>query len=241
MAAASWGRPVKVLHVNNVDLPGRRFSGYDLLHELAPRGVVSKQIVMNKLSDDANVVQLLGTPGDEALQASIAAAEARHSMNNLLYPWGQVLAETEEFREADVIHYHLIHNQMVSLFDLPRLFDLKPSVWSLHDPWAMTGHCVYPMTCDRWLTGCDACPSLDVHFALAIDRANQMWRIKQRVFSECDVDIVVASEFMLDLMRRSPLTAGFDRTHLIPFAVETGVFLPDESRVASRRLLGIPE
>jgi glycosyltransferase involved in cell wall biosynthesis len=130
---------------------------------------------------------------------------------------------------------------MISLLDLPTLFRMKPAVWTFHDPWPMTGHCVHPLECDRWLTGCGGCPSLDTVFPLADDCADRMWRLKQTIYSELDADIVVASEFMRDMVRQSPLTHGFDRVHLIPFGIDRSKFLPQSEKVASRQALGIPE
>lgn len=232
---------MKVLHVNNIDLYGRRFNGYDLIDELSPRGIQCRQAVLTKLSRRPEVLRLMNGAADENLHRALVQVETRHSMNNLLFPWGRKLAESAEFAEADVVHYHLLHNQVVSLFDLPMLFDRKPSVWTFHDPWPFTGHCIYPLDCPRWLTGCDECPHLDVMFPMERDCADRMWRVKRRLYQQLDVDIVVASEFMLDMARRSPLTAHFERMHLIPFGIDTGAYLPDEERSASRRQLGIPE
>ena len=231
---------MRVLHVNHLDLQGRRFNGYDLLSALVAHGIEGKQAVLRKLSDDPDVIELLDTDGDDEVQYRIATVERRHSMNNLLCPWARVLAGTRAFKEADVVHYHLIHNQMISLLDLPWLFALRPSVWTFHDPWPMTGHCTHPLECEAWLSGCEECPALDRDFPLESDCANRMWRIKQSVFSEIDVDVVVASTYMRDMVRRSPLTSGFDRVHSIPFGIDTASFLPDSEKTASRKLLGIP-
>ena len=53
------------------------------------------------------------------------------------------------------------------------------------------------------------------------------------------MDIVVASEFMRDMVARSPLTAHVNRVHLIPFGVDAGLHLPEAERSRSREMLGI--
>jgi len=232
---------MKVLHVTDLDLPARRFNGYDLLKDLATRGIEGKQAVLKKLSDNPDVVGLFTGPGDDELQRRLQAVERRHSINNLLIPWGRLLAETTEFRDADVVHYHLIHNQVISLYDMKWLIAMKPSVWTFHDPWPLTGHCVHPMGCEGWLSGCDPCPFLDRLFPLAHDHADRLWKAKQRVFSEIDLDVVVASDWMLDMVKRSPLTAHFEHVHLIPFGIDTGLFVADDSQRNSRRRLGVPD
>jgi glycosyltransferase involved in cell wall biosynthesis len=232
---------MRVIHVTDADLPARRFNGFDLLDDLASRGVEGTQVVLNKTSDDPRVLGLLQGRGDAELQDSIKEVERRHSINNLLTPWGALLASTSQFREADVVHYHLIHNQVISLYDMERLFGLKPTVWSFHDPWPLTGHCVHPMGCEGWLRGCDPCPFLDRLFPLAHDHADQLWRAKKRVFSGLDVDVVVASEWLLEMVKRSALTSHFEQVHLIPFGIDTRLFVANDRKQSSRRRLGVPD
>lgn len=232
---------MKVVHVTDEDLPGRHFNGYDLLDDLATRGIDGKQAVLRKHSDNADVVALFTGRGDEELQHRLQEVERRHSINNLLMPWGRLLAETTEFKNADVVHYHLIHNHVISLYDMKWLFGMKPSVWTFHDPWPVTGHCVHPMGCGGWLSGCDPCPYLDRLFPIAHDHADRMWQAKQRVFAELDLDVVIASEWMLDMVQRSSLTSHFERVHLIPYGIDTRSFVADDEKGSSRRRLGIAE
>lgn len=232
---------MKILHVNFVDLSGRRFNGYDLTDDLVSRGFSGKQAVLSKLSKNANVVSFITSPADWDFQNALEQVEDRHSMRNLLYPWGRVLAGMPEFRDADVVHYHQIHNGVISLLDLPRLCALKPSVWTFHDPWPITGHCVYPLVCEGWLDRCSPCPYPELLFPMREDCAGRMWNIKRRIYSEIDIDVVVASEFMLDMIRRSPFASDFEHAHLIPFGIDASAYLPDEAKSASRKSLGIAQ
>lgn len=232
---------MNVLHVSYTDLPGRRFDGYDLLDDLAGRGISGRMAVLEKKSDDPRVVGLYAGPAEESLRQALVRVETRHSLDSLLYPWGRVLAQTEAFRGADVVHYHIIQNRMVSLLDLPMLFAAKPSVWTFHDAWPFTGHCAQPEECEGWRSGCTPCPFLDRLFPLECDRAGEMWKIRRDVFAGIDPDIVVASEFMRRLVAESPITAHLTKVHVIPFGIDASPYLPDEERAASRRRLGIPE
>lgn len=232
---------MNVLQVNSTDLDGRRFNGYDLISDLEGRGVSCQQAVLTKRSNNPAVFHLWKGHVDEGIHYALSRIENEHSMFDLLFPWLRLLTEREEFLSADVVHYHLIHNQMTSLFDLPWLFRLKPSVLTLHDPWFFTGHCVYPRSCQRWLKGCGECPTLDAIFPMTQDNTEQMWRIKRDVFAQLDVDIVVASDHMRDMVRRSPVAGHLERVHLIPFGVDPAMYLPDAARTESRRALGIPE
>jgi glycosyltransferase involved in cell wall biosynthesis len=68
-----------------------------------------------------------------------------------------------------------------------------------------------------------------------------MWRAKKRLFSELDLDVVVASDWMLNMVRRSPVTSHLENVHLIPFGIDTRSYPPDDAQASSRRRLGIPE
>jgi glycosyltransferase involved in cell wall biosynthesis len=68
-----------------------------------------------------------------------------------------------------------------------------------------------------------------------------MWNLKRRVLAGLDVDVIVASQWMLDIVQQSPLTAHFRHVHLIPFGVNAQTFRSLETRPASRRRFGIPE
>lgn len=230
---------MRVLHVNDTDLRGRAFSGFDLVHDLAQAGVEAGQIVLHKLSDDPAVTPLFEGPADETLNDAVWRVEQRHGMDGVLYPWAGPLMESAAFREADVVHYHLIHNRMISLLDLPALTAAKPSVWTFHDAWPLTGHCIQPLDCGGWRSGCSPCPHLDRWFAMRVDCASQMLELKRSVYAQLDVDVVVSSSFMLDMLRESPLGAAFSRVHLVPFGVRTERYLADDCRVESRKALGI--
>jgi len=208
-------REMRVLQVNNVDLPGRRFNGYDLNRALRDQGAEASQCVLRKSSVDPNVHVLT----DDMLWA-IVDLENKRAMQSILIPQGRLLMEKSVFQQADIVHYHLLHNKMVSLFDMPELFRRKPAVWTWHDPWAVTGHCIHPIDCRGWLTGCSPCPKLQEQFNLPYDTVGQLWKIKKRVYEQCDVDIIVSGKFMLDFAMNSPLGRCFKRVHVIPFGIQ---------------------
>lgn len=215
---------MRILQVSDTDLPGRRFNGFDLQRMLNSKGFGAKQLVCNKLSQDENVISFLNTQSDYFIRESCRKFEENVSLQSMIYPFGELMKNMREFKEADIIHYHLLFNHFMSMFSFKYLVNLKPTVWTLHDPWALTGHCVHPIDCDGWLTGCHNCPHLDRYSPLKEDTAHGIWEIKHQIYKEIDLDLVVASEWMLDLVKRSPLTSHFKNVHLIPFGIDTNVF-----------------
>lgn len=225
--------------MNFADLVGRRFSGYDLIEELRPFGVECAQAVLHKESDSDEVVGLLDDESNLRLINAIGRVERRRGMSGVLFPWAHVLERLSEFANADVVHYHIIHTQMISVLDLNRLFNAKPSVWTFHDAWPITGHCVQPYGCTGWLTGCSPCPYLERPLAINKDCACRMWSLKKHVYETLNADIVVASRHMYDMVRASPLTSHLQKVHLIPFGVNPNTYLPNSEKLHSRDMLGV--
>ena len=227
---------MRVLQVNNVDLIGRRFNGFDLIEPLGRLGIECQMAVLRKASTEDSVTSLCDPTADEPLYSSVSRLERRYGMNGVLFPWGEALRKSDVFSAADVVHYHLIHNNMVSLLDLPRLAKAKPSIWTFHDSWPLTGHCIQPCGCEDWMNGCECCPKPELPFPLPASCSGRMWRLKDSIYSRLDVDIVVATEHMRQRVAQSPLGSHFERVHHIPFGSGRLVVA---ARSACRATLGI--
>lgn len=231
---------MKILYINDNDLAGRRFNGHDLQIMLnGIDGFSAKQLVVSKAGDDKNTIPIINTEGGYFVREKCIEFQNKISMQSVVYPFGEIIEESEAFKEADIVHYHLIFNYFMSLYSFKRLAQIKPTIWTLHDPWAMTGHCVYPVDCKGWLTGCKECPYLDRYAPLEEDNASSIWNIKKDIYKDLDVDIVVASQWMYDMVKKSPLTKGFDRVHLIPFGIDLKLFKRKKNRDEIREKLRI--
>jgi len=231
---------MKILYVNDNDLAGRRFNGHDLQIMLnKKKGYSAKQFVISKAGDNENTIPMIKTNGGYFIREKCMEFHNKISMQSVVYPFGELIAESEEFKEADIVHYHLIFNYFMSLYSFKKLTEMKPTVWTLHDPWALTGHCVYPVDCKGWLTGCKNCPYLDRYSPLKEDNASSIWNIKKEIYKNLDIDIVVASQWMYDMVKKSPLTKHFKRVHLIPFGIDLDLFKRRKNREEIRKRLGI--
>ncbi|HEY5997220.1 MAG TPA: glycosyltransferase [Candidatus Deferrimicrobiaceae bacterium] len=227
---------MRVLQLGNTDLVGARFNGHDLHLRLKGRGVASSHCVWIKDSTDPDTWELSTFRYRWLLNDAFAGRiERRLSLQSLLYPFAFGLPLDARFRSADVVHAHLLHAGFFSLFTLPMLSRMRPFVWTLHDPWAMTGHCIHPFGCARWEEGCGDCPRLDIPQPLAKDRTAFLWKAKRFLYGASRADIVVASRWMLAMAQRSPLLAGF-RLHHIPFGLDLDVFRPGDREAAKRKL-----
>lgn len=208
---------MKVLEINDTDLVGRIFNGYDLHLALQKAGIDATQVVIDKKSKDKTVVQL---NVDEVIRQEICFVEQKMNISNLLYPYSNKLLELDEFEKADIVHYHFPYHQMFSLLDYPQIMN-ENCVWTIHDPWVITGNCTHPLNCEKWKTGCGNCSKLeDDYFPMAVDNTEFMWKVKKRIFSQINPYIIVASQFMKKYIESSPLTCHFNKIHVIPFGIE---------------------
>ncbi len=230
---------MRVVYVNDHDLAGRRFNGHDLQLYLNSNGYEAYQFVMNKAGTDPHTIPIIQKDESRFLREKCIEFEEKISMQSVIYPFGEIIQEKKEFKEADIVHYHLIFNHFMSLYSFKRLAQLKPTVWTLHDPWALTGHCVHPLDCKGWLTGCKHCKHLDRNSPLKEDHAAAIWNIKRDIYKEIDIDIVVSSQWMYDMVKKSPLTKHFERVHLIPFGIDVDLFKRREDREKIRKSMGI--
>ena len=229
-------RPLRVVQVNSGDLLGRRFNGFDLRPALLEHGIDSQMLVYwNRQSGEPFVHQAFDYPGSRLVTRVLNVVERRVSVHARLHPHTWMLPAQRAFRTADIVHLHIIHDGYFSLSALPYLTRRRPTVWTWHDPWAMTGHCIHPIGCPRWQTGCGNCPDLELPFSMRRDRTAEQFEWKRRVYARTRAEVVVASEWMREMAERSPLGQLFN-VSLIPFGIDLARYRPANQAEARARL-----
>jgi glycosyltransferase involved in cell wall biosynthesis len=227
---------MRTLQITRLDLMGQRFNGYRLHRSLRSLGHESRMLVLRKQSDDPHVHDY-AAPG-RWFEIGVYAAERVSSLQGMLSPLALTFPFRQCFRDAEVVHWHLIYPHYVGLPWMPFAAGLRPTVWTLHDPWAMTGHCVHPLDCERWRTGCGHCPDLKRNFTVWFDTTALVWRVKRWAYGRAPITLVVASPWMKRHIEASPLLASLP-CHVIPFGLDLGTWRVVD-RDACRARLGIP-
>lgn len=231
---------INVVQINSGDLIGRRFNGYDLQPYLLQQDVNSTQLVYwNKQSDAHFVSKAFNYPGNRIVTRGFMKLEQKLSMHARIQPHSWTLPYHKKVQEADIAHLHIIHDGYFSLSALPLLARRKPIVWTWHDPWPMTGHCIYPMDCVRWTHGCGSCPDLTLPFEMREDKTAEQFAWKKEVYAKTKVEIVVASDWMREMVSRSPLAKDFNVT-TIPFGLDLDRYKPGDKAAARARLGVLP-
>lgn len=234
-------KKLKVLEVNNIDLSGRRFNGYDLMNNTTDDTVEIKQMVIHKQSKNEKVKRLLKNYEQMKILERLEEFERKElSVHSNLSITSPALLSSKEYKEADVIHFHMFHNTKLSLISLLQICSEKKVVMSFHDPWSITGRCVHFGECKKWQTGCKECDSLNTLFEFSEDNCNSMWKLKKRVYEKINPEIVVSSKYMYDLVKISPLTKHFTNINIIPLGIDLDFFNNNIGKQKARRKLNIP-
>ncbi len=113
-----------------------------------------------------------------------------------------------------------------------------PTVWTLHDMWSFTGRCAYSYDCRKFITGCDrSCPTPQEYPAVAPNRIQPAWRLRQRVLSRTPNLVAVTPSRWLAQEAQAGLWAGH-QVQAIPNGLPLRSFQPCR-RADARAQLGI--
>lgn len=130
--------------------------------------------------------------------------------------------------KPDIIHLHIMHGCYINyeiLFQYVHNHHI-PIVWTLHDCWAFTGHCVHfgESQCMKWQTHCCQCPSKHTFpKSLLLDRSFRNFEKKRAAFLSADnMTIVPVSKWLGSLVEQSFL--GKYPVHVISNGVDLDIF-----------------
>ena len=147
------------------------------------------------------------------------------------------LVEQIKAIHPDVVQLHSLHDHWLNykiLFEYLNTTDIQV-VWTFHDCWAMTGHCMHFVTknCDRWKTGCYDCLMKGEYPKSLVDRSRKNWELKKSMFAGCkNLSVVACSDWIADFARESFLKDK--RILTIHNGVDLSIFKP-QSKTESKR------
>lgn len=232
---------MKIVHISTYDNSGGAARAAFRLHVgLKAAGHESRMLVGYKVetSSDIDSIMMDRPPWKRMMRRAVRMLDTRVSLQYLFLPWAGEFLGHPAVQCANVINLHNAHGGYFPHRILPKLSRVAPVVWTLHDMWALTGHCAYSYDCERWKTGCRRCPYLSESPHLTIDTTVLHWRIKNWIYSRSNLTIVTPSCWLADLVRQSPLLGSF-KVHHIPYGLDTSVFKPIPRPVA-RQALALP-
>lgn len=131
--------------------------------------------------------------------------------------------------KPDIINIHNIHDHYINfniLFRYLNKTDIK-IVWTFHDCWAITGHCMHFVTknCERWKTGCHDCPMKGEYPKSFLDCSERNWKLKKNLFAgNKNLTVVACSDWIARFAKESFLKDR--RIEVIHNGCDIDVFSP---------------
>lgn len=132
--------------------------------------------------------------------------------------------------QPDLIHLHNLHGFYVNIRVLFEYLASAgvPVVWTLHDCWSFTGHCVHYSyyACNQWISGCKNCPLKHTYpQSLFLDQSKRNYKEKRNLFTAVPrLYITTPSNWLASQVRQSylkkykvtPIYNGIDLTIFKP-------------------------
>src|SRR5690554_2707870 len=132
--------------------------------------------------------------------------------------------------KPNIIHLHNLHGYYLNyeiLFGYLSVVNI-PTVWTFHDCWPITGHCVYfsYVGCEKWKTQCYKCPQKTLYPAsYNIDRSKKNYNLKKESFNSLsNLTLVPVSQWLSGILNDSFLQNYPIKT--IHNGINTEVFKP---------------
>ena len=251
---------LRILTVSTTDIAGgAERIAWNLFDEYRRRGLSSHLAVGYRKLDDPDVFAL-GNHGrwfklvsragaalhnpklkriSQALAEPIRIADQLAGLEDFNFPGTWNLLNLTP-QPPTIVHCHNLHGDYFDLRVLPWLSHKVPVVVSMHDAWLLSGHCAHSFACERWRTGCGACPDLTIYPAIRRDATARNWRRKQRIFAKSRLYVSTPCQWLMDKVNASILAPAVRESRVIPYGIDLSVFRPGD-KLAARAALGLPE
>lgn len=138
----------------------------------------------------------------------------------------------------DIVHFQNIHGNYMGIRDVAEVSRYCRVVWTLHDMWALTGHCAHAFDCRKWTDGnCTGCPRPETYPSIRRDVAGKMLTTKKTCFTDKNIIYVSPSQWLADRFKESILKN--EVIEVINNGIDTHAFMPGDVNVL-REKYGIP-
>lgn len=142
----------------------------------------------------------------------------------------------------DVVHIHNLHGCFLNypiLFSYLRTKKI-PIVWTMHDCWPLTGHCVHfeRTHCERWKSQCGPCPQIhDFPTSYMLDRSRRNYALKKELFTSLNrMRITTVSSWLKNVATQSYLKKF--PIDVVPNGIDTSSFVKTDGDIRNRLKIG---
>jgi protein O-GlcNAc transferase len=235
--------PIKRTTVENILLintaagrGGAAKIAHELLNQSFNRRGFNSKLLVNEAYITDDFIETIRHP-NPALQRMLERYQRRKGLIDFFNFDSFYIKELEIFKNADIVHLNNLHGNYFSLFALPEMTALKPTIWTLHDEQSFTGHCAFSLDCDRWQIACGSCPDLRTYPMINKDTTDYLLATKKRIYENSDLTIVCYSQWLQNKLSKSILQDKDIR--LIYNGIDEKIFTPTD-KIRAREQLKLP-
>ncbi len=135
--------------------------------------------------------------------------------------------------QPNIIHLHNLHGYYLNIELLFKFLKTSntPVIWTLHDCWPITGHCVHFTfaQCDKWKSQCYACPEKKTYpSSIFLDRSTKNYQLKKELFTSIEnLTLIPVSKWLKGVLKESFLKRY--PAQVIYNGIDTRIFNAKES------------
>lgn len=228
---------INILHINTAAGKG---GAAKIAHELLNKSLIQKgynsKILVNEscLYDDSIEILEHKNP---ALHKLMHKYQRKNGLIDFYNLDSFNIKNMDSYNQADIVHLNNLHGNYFSLFNLPEITALKPTIWTLHDEYAITGHCAFTLNCNKWQTGCGNCPNLSAYPKLKKDTTKYLFDTKQKIYENSNFTVVCYSYWLKNKLSQSMLKNKDIR--LIYNGINEKIFV-NTDKIQARKQLNLP-
>lgn len=139
----------------------------------------------------------------------------------------------------DILHINNLHGAFLGIKDVKKLSHYCKVVWTMHDMWTLTGHCVYAFDCHKWVgRDCSNCPRPGLACEVKGNVSRRSLKDKAKYFANADITFVAISQWMKDNFYKSVLKD--EKVVLIHNGIDIDTYR-EKNRIDNRASLEIGE
>jgi len=236
---------MNVLLINTSErIGGAAIAANRLMKTLIHNGIVAKTLVLDKQTDDENVIAIQSSFLKKLIadfyflwERWIIFVHNHFCRNNLfkvsLANSGFDISRHPCVKEADIIHIHWINQGFLSLKGLKKIFKLgKPVFCTMHDMWFCTGICHHARECTHYHTQCSHCFYLKK--VRQHDLSSRIFNQKIKLFHSGNIVFITCSKWLKSQAEKSAILSGRHIVH-IANPIDISLFQPMQKSVCRKK------
>ncbi|SLM31061.1 hypothetical protein MTBBW1_2640004 [Desulfamplus magnetovallimortis] len=239
---------MKIVHINTYDIEGGAarmalgLAKHQRLDNHDAHMIVGRKSLKNDISSRFNPLP------NETIRPFCESAK----LSYFHFQGSHKLSSHPEITKADILHVHNIHFDYFNPFSLSFLSHIKPTIWTFHDLFPVTGFCMHPGDCTSWSQGCFPCfrqQLNDPHnpnqlLSMRDSTSNNLCspgpalcvQLKKILYDHCNITFICPSDWIRKQVAKSCFSTM--HIHVVHNGIDTSLFKPMD-KIEAKLALGL--